>query len=217
MKKASEQLAKPQVTPLTKEALLAHFTAIDPVITQVIEAMPLTIYQPLTDHTRYFAALCRTIVGQQLSGKAADTIHGRFLDLVEGAPTPEKIIALEGQQLRDRGLSWSKISYMKDLAAKTASSELDVAALPHLDDQAVIEALVKVKGIGYWTAEMFLLFTLGRTNIFSYGDLGLLHGLQLLYGLGEKPDKAEIAAIIDRWSPYKSYGSLALWHSLDNR
>lgn len=221
MKQVSEKQttkqAKPQKTTMTKQEILAHFTAIDPIIAAVIENMQLEFREPLTDHTKYFAALCRTIVGQQLSGKAADTIHGRFLDLVESEPTPEKIIALEGQQLRDRGLSWSKISYMKDLAAKTASGELDLAALPNLEDQAVIEALVKVKGIGYWTAEMFLLFTLGRTNIFSYGDLGLLHGLQLLYGLGEKPARSEIEAIVDRWSPYKSYGSLALWHSLDNR
>lgn len=194
-----------------------HFAQVDPVIAAVVKTMPLEIRQPLNDHTKYFAALCRTIVGQQLSGKAADTIHGRFLELVEQEPTPTKIISLEGQALRDKGLSWSKIKYMKDLAEKTESGELDLAALPHLEDQAVIEALVKVKGIGTWTAEMFLLFTLGRTNIFSYGDLGLLHGLQLLYQVGEKPSPAEIAAIVDKWSPYKSYGSLALWHSLDNR
>jgi DNA-3-methyladenine glycosylase II len=204
-------------SPLSADQILTYFEVVDPVITSVLKQMPLKIYQPLLDHNQYFAALCRTIVGQQLSGKAADTIHGRFLELVDNEPTPDKIITLEGQQLRDKGLSWSKIKYMKDLAEKTKSGELDLAALPTLEDQAVIEALVKVKGIGYWTAEMFLLFTLGRTNIFSYGDLGLLRGLQKLYGVGEKPDPQQIAAIIDTWSPYKSYGSLALWYSLDNR
>jgi DNA-3-methyladenine glycosylase II len=202
---------------LTIEALHDHFLQVDPVIAAVVTQMPVQIRQPLTDHTKYFAALCRTIVGQQLSGKAADTIHGRFLELVAGEPTPELIISLEGQQLRDRGLSWSKIKYMKDLAEKTSSGELNLAALPEMADEAVVEALVKVKGIGQWTAEMFLLFTLGRTNIFSYGDLGLLRGLQKLYGVGEKPTSAEIAAIVDKWAPFKSYGSLALWHSLDNQ
>lgn len=204
-------------TQLTVDGIYQHFVAVDPVIAKVIRKMPLKITQPLTDHTKYFAALCRTIIGQQLSGKAADTIHGRFLELVAQDPTPAKILSLESQQLRDKGLSWSKINYIKDLAEKTKSGELDLSALPSLEDQAVIQALVKVKGIGNWTAEMFLLFTLGRTDIFSYGDLGLLHGLQLLYGLGEKPTQYEISAVVDPWTPYRSYGSLALWYSLDNR
>lgn len=199
-----------------KQEIIAHFKKVDPIILEQLKDMDFEVVKPLLDHTQYFAKLCRTITGQQLSVKAAATIHSRFLELVGGEPTPLRILELSDDQLRAVGLSRAKTTYIKDLATKTENGELALAHLPTLTEEEVAAELVKVKGIGQWTAEMFLMFTLGRPNVFSYGDLGLLRGLQKLYSLGEKPTNQEIASIVDSWAPYKSYGSYALWHSLKN-
>jgi DNA-3-methyladenine glycosylase II len=206
-----------QFVGMTVDSIKKHFRLVDPVISQVIEEMPLEVKEPDLDFGGYFYHLARSIVGQQLSGKAAETIFGRFLKLFDDEVTPEKVTAIDDQKLRDSGLSWSKVKYINHLAEMVSKEELPLAELPNMDDQDIIKELTKVKGIGQWTVEMFLMFVLGRPNIFSHGDLGLLRGLQKLYGLGEKPTKAEIEAIIKKWEPYQTYGSRALWHSLDNR
>jgi DNA-3-methyladenine glycosylase II len=148
-------------------------------------------------------------------GKAADTIEARVRDLLpKHTITPEHILSVDDQSYRDAGMSWAKISYMKDLADKVQKEVVVLEELPKLDDERVIETLVQVKGIGRWTAEMFLMFSLGREDIFSHGDLGLRRGLEKLYGLDD-PSRDDVEAIVTKWSPYKSYGSVALWHSLE--
>lgn len=193
----------------------AHFAEVDPKIAQVLETVDLAEWfddRPSPDH---FYNLTRNIIYQQLAGKAASTIFGRFKELV-GDITPENIVKFEDQSFRDVGLSFAKAKYVKDLASKVINQEISLAGIDALDNESVITELIKVKGIGRWTAEMFLLFTLHRENIFSFGDLGLKNGLAKLYEI-EDPTPAQIQKIIGKWSPYESYGSICLWHYLDNR
>lgn len=192
-----------------------HFAKHDPKILAVFETVNLDDWfteRPSEDH---FYNLTRNIIYQQLAGKAASTIFGRFEALMEGTITPEKVIKFEDQSFRDVGLSWAKAKYVKDLATKVLSGEVVLTDIELLADEAVIAELTKVKGIGRWTAEMFLLFTLHRENIYSHGDLGLRNGISKLYGL-KNPTEKQITKIIDKWSPYQSYGSICLWHTLDN-
>lgn len=193
-----------------------HFAQADPKVHMVLETVNLSEWftkRPSEDH---FFNLTRNIIYQQLAGKAASTIFGRFEALIGGQITPEKVVRFEDQAFRDVGLSWAKAKYVKDLAAKVISREINLQDIDTLDNESVINELIKVKGIGKWTAEMFLLFTLHRENIFSHGDLGLKNGFAKLYGI-DAPTTAQIQAVVDRWSPYESYGSIALWHYLDNR
>jgi DNA-3-methyladenine glycosylase II len=193
----------------------AHFAKVDPKIAAVLETIIITEWfddNPSPDH---FYNLTRNIIYQQLAGKAASTIFGRFKDLV-GDINPENVIKFEDQSFRDVGLSFAKAKYVKDLAAKVIAKELNLSTITDLDNESVIKELTKVKGIGRWTAEMFLLFTLHRENVFSFGDLGLKNGLTKLYGI-ENPTDSQIQEIIGKWSPYESYGSICLWHHLDNR
>lgn len=201
---------------LTKLAVVqTHFAKLDPKILAVLATLDLATWfenRPSDDH---FLNLTRNIIYQQLAGKAASTIFARFEKLV-GKINPESILALSDQNLRDVGLSWAKVKYVKDLASKVQSGEVVLHNLDTLDNESVIAELMKVKGIGRWTGEMFLLFTLQRENIFSYGDLGLKKGFAKLYGIAD-PTLSEIKKVVDTWAPYQSYGSIALWHYLDNR
>ncbi len=194
----------------------AHFEKYDPKIAAVLAIVNLSDWveeRPVSDH---FYNLTREIVSQQLAGAAATAIFTRFENLIGTKVTPESVLSVPDQSLRDVGLSWAKVMYIKDLATKVISREVVLTNLEELDDESVIAELTKVKGIGRWTAEMFLLFTLQRENVFSYGDLGLRKGFGKLYGK-DKPTDKQIKRIVDHWSPYKSYGSIALWHTLDNR
>ncbi len=189
----------------------------DPVIYSVIKDLDFTHWLKPTPTTTdgYFAALCREIIGQQLSGKAASTISKRFFDLLpSGAPQPGSVLALSNQAMRDVGLSWAKVSYVKNIAQAFVDNQINAAKLHEWSDEEVVSHVTQIKGVGRWTAEMFLLFVLGREDIFSYGDLGLKRGLEKLYNLSN-PSKAIVEPIITKWSPYKSYGSIALWQSLE--
>lgn len=200
------------LTPL--DVVQKHYSQVDPVIANVLPSINWSDWFEDRPSSGNFYNLTRNIVYQQLAGKAASTIFARFEKLVTDI-TPLRVLAIEDQELRDVGLSWAKVRYVKDLASKVNSGEVSLVDLNDLDNEAVINELIKVKGIGRWTAEMFLLFTLHRENIFSYGDLGLKNGLAKLYKIDiTKTD--EITSIVNRWAPYESYGSIALWHSLDN-
>ena len=120
------------------------------------------------------------------------------------------------ETLRSSGLSNAKASYIRNIAEAAVNKKLVFEKLPSMNDDAVIETLVQIKGIGRWTAEMFLIFTLGRENVFSTGDLGLKKGMIKLYGLKKEPNLKQIIKITEKWSPYKTYGSLVLWHVNDN-
>src|SRR5579859_5544592 len=201
-----------------QEKIYKHFMKVDPIIAGVMSKYELRDLQPNLDSKTYFANLTREIIGQQLSGRVADVIHGRFLELFsKQTPTAKAILKISDQELRDIGMSWAKVKYVKDLALKTQNKEVRWELLPSFSDEEVTTELTKIKGIGRWTAEMFLMFTLGREDVFSFGDLGLKKGLQKLYNLPEKFDSHIAEKIITPWSPYRSYGSLALWESLDNR
>jgi DNA-3-methyladenine glycosylase II len=165
----------------------------------------------------HFKALVIAIVNQQLSGKAADTIFKRFVALFPGGkfPTPEQVLAMPAAKMRKCGLSKMKVSFLKDLSRKVLDGTVDFRKMPKWSDEEVIEHLVRVKGIGRWTAEMFLMFSLERDDIFSYGDLGLRNAIQKLYGLKKHPTPAQAAKIAEKWKPYRTLASRYLWASLD--
>ena len=166
---------------------------------------------------KYFHNLCRSIAGQQLTGRVAETIFGRLRDLFPSRKvTPKGIISVSEDTMRGVGLSWAKVWSIQDFAEKVNSKEVKLNRLKDMTDEEVVEELTKVRGIGPWTAEMFLLFTLAREDIFSAGDLGLRSGLKLLYNL-EDPTKEEILSITEKWSPYRSWGSRALLRVLDDK
>lgn len=162
-----------------------------------------------------FLALARIIVGQQVSTAAARTVWGRVVEAFDGAPSPAALVA-EGaeEKLRAAGLSGRKASYMIGVAEAIVSGQLRPDELDEASDEEVIETLVALRGLGQWSAEMFLLFDLGRPDVFSGGDLGLRHGIRLAYGLDEPPTPAEAAEIAERWSPNRSLASLYLWEAV---
>jgi DNA-3-methyladenine glycosylase II len=162
-----------------------------------------------------YGALLRAIVGQQLSTKAARTIYLRVLDLFDGAtPSPEQLLEAPEEDLRGAGLSGRKTEYIRDLASHVLSGELELDRLDELGDEEVIEEIVAVRGLGQWTAEMFLIFHLERPDVLSGGDLGIRKAIQVEYGLAEMPPPARVIEIGEPWRPHRSLASLYLWESL---
>jgi DNA-3-methyladenine glycosylase II len=164
-----------------------------------------------------YGALLRAIVGQQLSTKAARTIYGRVLELFDGStPAPKQLLEAGEAELRACGLSGRKVEYVRDLAAHVLSGELELDRLGELADEAVVEEIVAVRGLGVWTAEMFLLFHLERPDVLSGGDLGIRKAVQIEYDLDEMPSPARVLEIGEPWRPHRSLASLYLWESLAN-
>jgi DNA-3-methyladenine glycosylase II len=164
-----------------------------------------------------YGALLRAIVGQQLSTKAARTIYGRILDLFDGStPSPEQLLEADESDLRGAGLSGRKVEYVRDLASHVIDGELELERLDQLEDEAVIEEIVAVRGLGVWTAEMFLIFHLKRPDVLSGGDLGIRKAVQVEYGLKEMPTPTRVLEIGEPWRPHRSLASLYLWESLAN-
>ncbi len=165
--------------------------------------------------TDAYGALLRTIVGQQLSTKAARTIYLRVLDLFAGAtPSPEQLLEASERDLRAAGLSGRKVEYLRDLASHVISGELELDRLDELSDDQAIAEIVAVRGLGQWTAEMFLLFHLERPDVLSGGDLGIRKAVQTEYGFMEMPAPLEVLEIGEAWRPHRSLASLYLWESL---
>ncbi|HEX9367501.1 MAG TPA: DNA-3-methyladenine glycosylase 2 family protein [Vicinamibacterales bacterium] len=163
-----------------------------------------------------FPALVRTITAQQISTKAAATIHGRLIASMPDGVTPEALLSLSDDQFRQAGLSRQKIGYLRDLASKVKDGALPVGSLHELDDEAVIEAIVTVKGLGRWSAEMFLMFRLRRPDVLPVHDLGIVTAISRLYGLRKKPTAARIIKIGEAWRPYRTVACWYLWRSLEN-
>ncbi len=162
-----------------------------------------------------YGALLRAIVGQQLSTKAARTIYLRVLDLFAGStPSPEQLLEASETDLRGAGLSGRKVEYVRDLAAHVLSGELELDRLGELGDEEAIEEIVAVRGLGRWTAEMFLIFHLERPDVLSGGDLGIRKAVQIEYGLEEMPKPERVIEIGEPWRPHRSLASLYLWESL---
>jgi DNA-3-methyladenine glycosylase II len=167
-----------------------------------------------TDH---FSALARAIVFQQLSTKAASTIYSRMVALLPGGVlTPEALAALTDEQLRAAGISRQKAGYLRDLCAKVSAGVVPLDHLEGMDDEQVIAALTTIKGIGRWSAEMFLMFRLHRPDVLPLGDLGILNAVKKVYGLRKKPTPDRLRRLGEAWKPFRSVASWYLWRSLGN-
>jgi DNA-3-methyladenine glycosylase II len=164
-----------------------------------------------------YEALARAIVGQQLSTKAAGSIWQRLVDRFGGSfPEPAQLHAADPESLREAGLSWSKVGFLRDLAERLENGSLDLGRLAKLPDEDVVAELIQIKGIGAWTAEMFLIFHLGRPDVVSTGDLGIRRAVQIAYGLGELPGPHDLERIAEPWRPHRTLACLYLWRSLHN-
>jgi DNA-3-methyladenine glycosylase II len=167
-------------------------------------------------HTDPFRALVHAIIAQQLSTKASATIEARFAALFEGAPTPAAVAATPDARLRAIGFSSQKLGYLRDLCRRVEDGTLPLAALDQLPDEDVIGALTQVKGIGRWTAEMFLMFRLHRPDVLPVGDLGIVKAVRRAYRLRTSPSAARLLRLGEAWRPYRSVACWYLWASLDN-
>ncbi|HSX41653.1 MAG TPA: hypothetical protein VLF21_03470 [Candidatus Saccharimonadales bacterium] len=190
-------------------------SANDPVLALVISRNPRPDIQP---HSNYFQALASSIIGQQLSVKAASTIRQRFADLGhKGFPRPDEVLQMSDEVLRGVGLSNSKVKYIKDLAAHVQDGRLDLKRISNLTNDEIVVEVTDVKGIGEWTAHMFLIFCLGRLEVLPVGDLGVRNGIRILYGLRDLPDDLKIRQLAakGKWEGYESIASWYIWKSLD--
>lgn len=193
-----------------------HLSQHDKKLAPIIAAYGPCTIKPHSDH---YGELVGSIVGQQLSTYAAAAIWKRVLDLFGGKmPKPEQLIEVDSQKLRDIGFSWAKTRYVKDLAEHILDGRLDLDHIATMPNEQVIEQLTAVKGIGEWSAHMFMMFGLGRLDILPVGDLGIRKGMMQVYKLKELPDPAMCITIANRhkWHPYESVACWYLWQSLDN-
>lgn len=188
----------------------------DPVLARLIKAHgPCGL--AAAQRTDHFTALVRAITGQQLSTKAAATIFSRLVALMPaGQLTPEGMAGVSDDALRAAGMSRQKIAYFRDLTAHVQSGRLPLDSLDAMTDDDVIAALTKVKGIGRWSAEMFLMFRLHRPDVLPVDDLGIVNAVTSVYGLRKRPTADRIRKLGEAWKPYRSVASWYLWRSLDN-
>jgi DNA-3-methyladenine glycosylase II len=195
------------------ERVAAHLRAADPVMAEVIERVGPLEYGVDGDLWR---AVVGSIVGQQLSVKAAATIRGRVSALggSGGFPPPELLLGISEETLRGCGLSRAKTSYVRDAARRWVAGELDPAGLKNAPDEEVIDVLIQLRGVGRWTAEMVLIFCLDRPDVLAVDDLGIRAAVQKAYALEVRPDRAAVLRMGEVWRPYRSYASLYLWRSL---
>lgn len=164
-----------------------------------------------------FHSLAEAIIYQQLNGRAALTIFNRFAALAGNPLTPAGILKLTNEQMRSVGLSKQKSSYLRDMAVRAASGELDFSRLPQLSDEEVIKHLTQVKGVGVWTAQMFLMFTLKRPNVLPTGDFGVQMAMKKHYNKRKMPKPAQMEKIARCWEPYRSIACWYLWRSMDTK
>ena len=191
---------------------IEHLRATDALLARVIDAIGPFRLQ-LIAAPSIFAALSQAIVYQQLTGKAAATIFARFCALFPGAePTPDQVLAASEDELRGAGLSRSKLLSLRDLAGKTVSGEIPtLAEIRHMEDDAIVERLISVRGIGRWTVEMLLIFRLGRPDVLPADDYGIRKGFARAYTQGELPARKDVETYGVRWKPYRTVASWYLW------
>lgn len=193
--------------------IISHFNKVDPKMAQLAKGL---VLDELDLSDNYLEKLCREITGQQLSGAVVKIIFGRFKDLFpDQVIDPGILVSFSEDRLRSVGMSYAKARSLRDIAKRVLDGRLELGKFDQLDDELVKSELVAVKGIGPWTAEMFLIFSLGRPDVFSPLDLGLRKGIQKLYGLEQMPSPIEAVEIAKKWLPYRSYASRLLWRSLD--
>jgi DNA-3-methyladenine glycosylase II len=194
-----------------KEAI-QHLKRRDPVLSEIIDRVG---DYGIEFRDPDFETLVKSIVYQQLSGRVANVIFGRVVKAAGGKLTPDSILKLRPGRMRTLGLSGQKTAYIRDLARHTRDGKVDFAELLDLPDEAVIERLTEVKGIGVWTAHMFLIFALRRVDVLPLGDLGIRAAIRKAYGFAELPEPAEMEALAARWRPYCTVASWYLWRSLE--
>lgn len=196
-------------------AALDHLRAADPVLGGLIDRVPFTLRREPLAST--FEALLRSIVYQQLTGKAAATIHGRVLDLLPARRAdPAALLKVPAAKLRAAGLSNAKVAAALDLARRSVAGELpDPARLEAMDEEAIVESLTRVRGIGRWSVEMLLMFRLGRADVMPVGDFGVRQGFQRLYGMRTMPSERTLERRTRAWAPYRSVGAWYMWRAVD--
>lgn len=190
--------------------ILDHFQMKDPKLYAYAIRVGQITLEPSTDH---FTHLCESIINQQLSEKAGDTIYRRFEKLLKGKITPEYIVRLSDDRLRSCGISLAKVRYIKGLAQSIINKDLSLSKLVSLPDEEVIVSLTKIKGIGLWTAEMFLMFALARPDVFSLGDSGLKRAIEKIYDM-KNLKKEKMLNLTKKWAPFRTYACIILWRSL---
>jgi DNA-3-methyladenine glycosylase II len=207
-------------SPRGAKAALAHLRSSDPALGAIIDEIgPLEdARQGRPDREDHYGALVRTITGQQLSVLAARAIYGRLTDRFGGRPpTPQEILDDEPEELRAAaGLSRAKVTYLRSLAEHVISGDLELERLDELSDEDVIAELTAVKGLGLWSAQMFLMFHLDRPDVLPVGDLGIRRAIERAYGLDELPQPAVIEKIAEPWRPHRTLACRYLWRSLQN-
>ena len=191
----------------------------DPVMARLVEEHVKVVRKDLREDRRgdAYGALLRSIVGQQLSTKAASTIYGRMIDIFGGhAPTPRQLLAADPDEIRAAGLSRPKIAYLRDLAQHVEDGTLELDRLDELPDEEVSAQLTAIKGLGQWTADMFLMFHLRRPDVLPVGDQGIRRAVQVEYRMRKLPDPKRLEKVARPWRPYRTLACLFLWSSLDN-
>jgi len=198
---------------------IAHLKRQDKALGRAISRLPRFPGFPDADSRRrsHFESLARAIVYQQLAGKAAATIFGRVVALTPGPrfPNAEALLALDEGALRGAGLSANKLRALRDLAERVTDGRLPLSRLSRLGDEEIVAALTEVRGVGVWTAQMFLMFKLGRLDVMPAADLGVQDGVRLLYGLKERPKPAAVEEVGERWRPYRSVASWYCWRVVE--
>lgn len=184
----------------------------DPVLSAIIEDIGECMLKPSKD---YFGALARSIIYQQLSRQAATAIYNKFLEKNGGLLTPDSVLSVKPEDFKASGISERKASYLINLADKFASKEIDAEAFENLSDEEVIEKLTAVKGIGRWSAQMLLIFSMNRPDVLPLGDACFRRAVKISYGLGSDPSGEEIERIAESWRPYRSIASWYMWQTVN--
>lgn len=185
----------------------------DPVMDRlVVEHGPVAVEPADSEYER----LCVSIINQQLSTASAAAIRGRVFDLFDGEPTPKSVLAADETALADAGLSRTKIEYLQSAAEAFRERDLTRVGLAQFSDDEVVDELTEIRGIGAWTARMYLLFVLGREDVLPLGDLGVRRGFEQLYGNGESMSRDRMREVAEKWRPYRSYGTRYLWAAYES-
>jgi 3-methyladenine DNA glycosylase/8-oxoguanine DNA glycosylase len=205
---------------MSHRAAVRHLKRADPVMRRIIERVgPCLLHERV--HSNRLRALVTAIIAQQISWHAARTVEARFCaiygcdstDRHSKFPAPSEILATPVRRLRSAGLSRQKVRYIRDIAARASNGDLPLARLGRMNDDAIMERLTAVKGIGRWTAEIFMMFSMGRPDVLPVDDLGIQHAIRVAYGLRKLPSEKKMVALAEPWKPYRSVASWYLWRS----
>lgn len=202
----------PTILDFDRDVILKGISGRDPVMKSIVERVGAFDLKVGGD---YFESLVESIVYQQLAGSAADSIYRKLKLELGSRVSPESLSALKDEQFRKAGISPQKLRYLRDLSSKALSGELDLNGIEALDDDAISARLTSVKGIGTWTAQMFLIFTLGRTDVLPTGDLGIQNAMKKHYSIRGKVTEKRMHRIASKWSPYRTAAVWYLWRSMD--